>query len=137
MSEGRLNSHILALCRVHGSLRVPVVPTCSLTDTGEDAVDGGCSWCENGRDHDRRAEEELTVCVCEGGFVGELPGEGAHDGAAGGVGQVKESVHVRQELETDVHCRLRCIDYAGPDVGFLWAGGERVMTSEKWHEGPK
>ncbi len=101
---------------------VPVVPALAFADAGEDAVDGGGAGLEDGGHHDGGAEEELAVCGCEGGVVGEFPWEGAHDGASGGVGEVEEGVHVGEKLETDVHCRLGGVDDAGPDVGFLADG---------------
>jgi len=130
VAEGGVDSCILARRRVDCSLRVPVVPDgTALPDAREDAVDGGGAGVEDGSHHDGRAEEELTVDGRKGGIVGEFPGQRSHHCATGCVGEVEEGVHVREQLEADIHGSFAGVDDTGPDVGFLRYGAEDVVIA--------
>jgi hypothetical protein len=117
-----------------GRLAVPVVVALVFAVSGEDAVDARGALVEHGCDEDVGAEEELAVCVCESRVVGVFPRHVAHDGVAFGVGEVEKCVHVREELEADVHCRLCCVYHRRPDVGFLGDCCDNVVIPVKGEE---
>lgn len=134
MAERGGDSDVFACFGGDGGVRVPVVVDLSLADAWENAVDARGALDEDGGNEDSGAEEELAVCGREGGVVGEFPGEGAHDGCAGGVGVVEEGVHVGEELETNGHSGFRGVDDGGPDVGFLVDGIYIVVIAVEGEE---
>lgn len=135
MAERSVNGGVLAGDRVDGRLRVPVVPDgAALPDAGKDAVDRGRARRQDGNDHDSGSEKKLTVNGREGRIVWELPGQGPHDGAAGRVGEIEKRVHIREDLEADVHGCFGGVDDAGPGIGFLRVGSEGVVIPVKGEE---
>lgn len=113
MRQLRLQRHVLACPSRDGAAVVPVVPFLACSNAGEDAADGADVGFEDRGDEDSGTEEELRVDRCEGGVGGELPGQGAEDGRAGGAGAVEERVHVGKEGVADGHC----VAGGGGDVG--------------------
>lgn len=84
---------------------------------------------------DCRAEEELPVCGRERRVVSKFPGQSAHDGITGVVGEVKEGVHVGKKLVADIHCCFTSVNDGRPDICFLRVGGESIVIPIEGEKG--
>ena len=114
-------------------LRVPVIPD-RLVAAGEHAINGGGTLVEDGCDEQRGAKHELAICSRESRFVGELPGEGAHDGIALGMGGPEQRVQVRKQAVADMHGLPACVADASPQVRFLACGAQGVVVTVEGEE---
>lgn len=137
MSQRRIDRHILAggdTIRYH-RLVVPIIPKRPRTNTRKDTINSRSALNQTRRNKQRATEQELAIRSRKPGFVGEVPGEGAHGRGARSVAQVEGRVQVGQQGVADAHGGLRGVGDGGPDVRLLERALEHVVVAVEGEEG--